>query len=337
MTAYPRSRIAAAWLLPMLAPLALAGCFSQAKTPPLLQGYVEGTYLRLAPDDGGRIVERPVSRGQSVKAGDVLFRLADDEQRASLAQARARVDQATAQLTDLRSGKRPEEIAVSQAQLDQAKANQTASEDEYQRMLSLAKTNIVSQSAVDTAKQQRDVAAGKVAEMEKALAVARLPSRPDQINAAERNLAANQAAVTLAEAQLAKRTVRAPVDGLIAETYFDRGESLTPGQPVVSLLPASGRTIRFYLPEAQLAGMRTGSRIGITCDSCPAGLTATVSFVATEAEYTPPVIYSRENRDKLVFRVEARPEGAADNLPVGLPVEVSVGAPAAVPVAGGRP
>ncbi|MFO1184423.1 MAG: HlyD family efflux transporter periplasmic adaptor subunit [Bauldia sp.] len=313
-----------------LAAALLAACSPSAKTPAALQGYVEGTYLRIAAEDGGRIVERAVSRGQSVKAGDILFRLAEDEQRAQIAQARARVDQATSQLADLRSGKRPEEIAVAEAQLDQAKANRAATEDEYNRLSSLAKTAIVSQAVADTARQQRDVAAARLVEMEKSLAVSRLPSRPDQIAAAERNLAATQAALALAEAQLAKRTVRAPADGLITDTYFDRGESVTPGLAVVSLLPAGGRTIRFYVPEAKLAEARLGTPVTLACDRCPAGLSGTVSFLAGEAEYTPPVIYSKDNREKLVFRVEARPEGAATALPIGLPVEVSLGAPPAL-------
>lgn len=310
----------------LLAATLLAACSPSAKAPPPLQGYVEGTYLRIAAEDGGRIVERPVSRGQSVEAGAVLFRLADDEQRASLAQARARVDQATSQLADLRSGKRPEEIAVAEAQLDQAKANRDHSEDEYQRLASLAKTAVVSQVSADTARQQRDVAAARVVEMEKSLAVSRLPSRPDQIAAAERNLAATQATLALAEAQLAKRTVRAPTAGLVADAYFDRGESVTPGLAVVSLLPASGRTLRFYVPETKVADVRPGGRVSFSCDSCPAGLGAVIAFVATEAEFTPPVIYSKDNREKLVFRVEARPDGQGAALPIGLPVEVRLGA-----------
>jgi HlyD family secretion protein len=94
------------------------------------------------------------------------------------------------------------------------------------------------------------------------------------------------------------------------------------GQPVVSLLPDANRKIRFFLPEAALSRARIGQRIDVACDGCSEGLAAEIDLIATEAEYTPPILYSKDSREKLVFRVEARPLAAAAELKVGQPVDV---------------
>jgi HlyD family secretion protein len=94
------------------------------------------------------------------------------------------------------------------------------------------------------------------------------------------------------------------------------------GQPIVSLLPGTNRKIRFFLPEAELSRARIGQRIEVACDGCAEGLTAEIDLIATEAEFTPPILYSKDSRDKLVFRIEARPLDAAADLKVGQPVDV---------------
>ena len=97
------------------------------------------------------------------------------------------------------------------------------------------------------------------------------------------------------------------------------------GQAVVSLLPDANRKVRFFVPESELAGVNVGMTIGVGCDGCAEGLTAEVAFVSTSAEFTPPVIYSRDSREKLVFRVDARPIGDAVKLNVGQPVDIALG------------
>ena len=302
--------------------LFLAAC-SGGGTPPV-QGYVEGTYVYVSPDRAGRIVARPVSAGATVAAGDVLVRLDDSDEVEAVAGAEARLAQAEAELANLRAGKRPVEISVIEAQLSEARANFGLAEEEYQRQLALREKGVVSQAAVDNAKARRDAAEASVRAIEHELEVAELPARPEEITAAERHVAAEQAALAQARIALERRTLTAPAAALVEETFFEPGEYAAAGAAVVSLLPAAHRKIRFFVPEPRLATVAIGSRVGVGCDACPAGLEAEVTFVSSAAEFTPPVIYSKDARDKLVFRVDARPLGAAAGLKVGQPVDVAL-------------
>ena len=101
---------------------------------------------------------------------------------------------------------------------------------------------------------------------------------------------------------------------------YRAGERVVANAPVMVLLPDGALKLRFYVPQPRLAQVRVGSTVAVTCDGCPANLRATVSFVSPQAEYTPPVIYSRDNRAKLVFLVEARAANQA--LKPGQPVDV---------------
>jgi HlyD family secretion protein len=287
-----------------------------------MQGYVEGTYVYVSAENAGRLVERPATAGTAIAEGAVLFKLDDADQAQAVSGAEARLAEAEAQLANLRSGKRPEELSVLVAELEAARTTLNAANDDYNRKLILLDKGVVAQSLVDAAKTARDSAMAAVEAAERQLEVARLPARPEEIQAAERNVAAQQAALAQAKIALGRRTMRAPASGLVEETFYEPGELVAAGQPVVSLLPDANKKIRFFLPEAQLARVKIGDRIRVDCDNCGGGLTGVVDFIASEAEYTPPVIYSKDNREKLVFRIEARPVGAAAALKAGQPVDV---------------
>jgi HlyD family secretion protein len=304
--------------------LLLAACSGNGDGP--VQGYVEGTYVYISADDAGRIVARPASAGQTVAAGDVLVRLDDSDEVEAVAGAEARLAKAEAELANLRSGKRPVEISVIEAQLSEAEANYALAEEEYQRQLLLREKGVVAQAAVDNAKARRDAAKASVDAIKHQLEVARLPARPEEIEAAERNVAAERAAVAQARIALDRRTLKAPEAALVEDTFFEPGEYAPAGAAIVSLLPDANRKLRFFVPEPRLAGVTIGSRVGVSCDGCPDGLEGEVIFVSSVAEFTPPVIYSKDIRDKLVFRVEAKPLGAAASLKVGQPIDVTLAA-----------
>jgi HlyD family secretion protein len=140
---------------------------------------------------------------------------------------------------------------------------------------------------------------------------------------AEAALRTAQARLNSSQTRFARRKVSSPVSGLVQQIYFRPGEMVAAGRPVVSILPPGNIKIRFYLPQAQLPNIKLGDSVSVSCDNCPAGITARVSFIAQSAEYTPPVIYSREERAKLVFLVEARAD-KSDSLRVGQPVSVTL-------------
>ena len=305
------------------ATLVLGGCFGSGDAP--LQGYVEGTYVYIAAESAGRITARPATAGTRTAAGDLLFSLDDADQTEAVAGAEARLAQARAQLANLRTGKRPEEIAVLEAELARVRSTFSNLDEEYRRAVQLRENGIVAQSVVDTAKTARDAAEAQVEAAERQLEVAKLPAREEEIEAAERNVAAQEAALAQARIQLDRRQLKAPDAGLVEETYFEVGELAAAGQPVVSLLPDANRKIRFFVPETLLASVAPGARVAVGCDGCAEGLAAEVTFVSTQAEFTPPIIFSRDSREKLVFRVDARPLGETATLNVGQPIDVRLG------------
>jgi HlyD family secretion protein len=126
-----------------------------------------------------------------------------------------------------------------------------------------------------------------------------------------------------AKTRLARRRAASPADGTIQEVYYRPGETVQPGRPVISLLPPGNLKIRFFAPETVLPTIKYGQTVGVSCDGCEQGLAAKVSFIAKSAEYTPPVIYSRDERAKLVFLIEARPDHP-EKFRVGQPVTVTL-------------
>lgn len=146
-----------------------------------------------------------------------------------------------------------------------------------------------------------------------------------QKNYDDANAALQQAQANLdwSKTRLARRRAVAPADGVIQQVYFRPGETVQPGRPVVALLPPGNFKIRFFAPESVLPTVKYGEVVAVSCDGCEPNLTAKVSFIARSAEYTPPVIYSLEERAKLVFMIEARPD-QPEKFRVGQPITVTL-------------
>lgn len=311
-------RIAAATLL-----LLLAACGPKAPAP--WQGYVEGEFVRVAAPFAGTLVRLDAQRGQEVKPGAPLFALEAGSEQAARAQAQEDARRAQAQLEDLRAGKRPTEIASVQAQLEQARAALAFSEKELVRQQDLVARGFVSKQAADQARSNRDRDRERVAELEADLTTTKLGARSGEIRAAEAQAAAAQQALAQADWRLRQKTVEAPVAGSVSDTLFVTGEWVPAGSPVVSLLPPANVKVRFFVSEPQLGRVQAGQKVAIACDGCGERIVAPITFVAPQAEYTPPVIYSKDSRAKLVFLVEARPAPPdAVRLHPGQPVDVTL-------------
>lgn len=302
------------------------GCTNDGAT--VFQGYVEGDYVQMAPAVAGRIAELHVRRGEQVQPGALLFSLEREVQTAEREAAAARFERADAALRNLQKGRRAQEIVTIEAQLAQASANRELAEARWQRRLELSKSGLVTKEELDQARAELDGSRARVEEIASQLATARLAARSDEIRAAEAEVAAARAALRQADWILTQTSPVAPTEALVADTFYRPGEWVAAGAPVVSLLPPANRLIRFFIPEPKLAALRLGQPLSVTCDGCPAPLAAQVSFIAPNAEFTPPVIYSRETRTKLVFLVEARPTSPdAPALRPGQPVDVRIAGP----------
>jgi HlyD family secretion protein len=302
--------------------LALAGC--NDAPPAGYGGYVEAEYVRVGAPFAGTLSRLDVKRGQAVEANAPLFVLEGEQERAARAEAEARLARARAALANLEKGRRPPEIAAVRAQLAQAQAALKASEAELERTRKLVADRFLPAQRLDEALARRDADRARVAELSAQLTVAALPARSDEIAAARAEAKAAADALAQAQWRLDQRTQSAPVAALVADTLYLPGEFVPAGAPVVSLLPPGNVKVRFYVPETIVASVHPGDTATVRCDGCEGPIEVRVDFVAPEAEFTPPVIYSRENRAKLVFLVEARPIEPDPALKAGLPVEVTL-------------
>ena len=286
----------------------IAGLFSGCAEPPLAVGYVEGEYVLLAPIETVQLRDVSVREGDRVASGATVANFEDDDASLGVASARAALAHAQAQLADLQQGRRPEEIAVLEATLRSSSAQAAEAGRTLDRMRDLAKRGVAAKADLDRAETAVETADAAVGQAQANLAVARLPARPETIRAAEGEVASARAALEQAQWRLEKRTLVAPADGRISNVIRNAGEMAGPTAPVISLLPDGAIRLKLYVPEPQFSSLRVGALLAVSCDGCPQGLTARITYAAPEPEFTPPVIYSLTTRQKLVHLVEARPQ-----------------------------
>jgi HlyD family secretion protein len=314
-----------AWtaLLGLLFALTLAGC--RRAEPAHFQGYLEGEFVHVAAPLAGRLEKLSVVKGSRVAAGAPLFTLEHAAELAAQQQAADQLASAQARLADLRKGSRPSELATIEARLAQARAAAALSQIEFARQSELLKSGVIATSENDRARltHERNVAA--VSELHSQLDTAKLGARSDAIAAAEAEVSAASSAKTRADWSVAQKSQTAPHEALVFDTLYREGEFLVTGQPAVSLLPAENIKVRFFVPEEKLSSLQAGQLVRIAIGGRSAPLDARISYLSPKPEYTPPVLYNRESRAKLVFLIEAAFSAAdARDLHPGQPVEVSL-------------
>lgn len=317
-----RSFAGALALLFLLVPA--AGCAPPSRDR--VQGYVEGEYLYIASPHPGSLASLYVERGALVEKGDPLFALESVPETSARDEAARRLSQARASLADLKKGLRAPELASLEAQLERARASLTLTEKELSRQEQLFRAGSVPPQALDRARSAYDQDRYRVSQLESDLQTARLGGRPDQIGAAEAHVRALEAALTRAEWDLSQKGQAAPQAGQVFETLFRPGEWIPAGRPVVVLLPPRNIKVRAFVPQERIGAIRLGDPVQVSVDGIPEPFRGRVSFISPQAEYTPPILYNRENRAKLVFLVEAvfEPETAV-RLHPGQPVDVRIG------------
>lgn len=304
--------------IPLVASL-VSACAAPA---PLAVGYVEGEYVLLAPTETAQVLSVKVRRGDRVEAGEAVAVMERRDAEIAVDQAAAALAQAKAQLADLQQGKRPEEIDVLQADLVKAEADKAEAERELRRTEGLFERGIATQAQYDKAKTSLTLARAEVGQARANLAVAKLPARPEEIEAARYRLEGAKAELEQARWRLSERVVEAPADGRIDDVIRNPGDLAGPSAPVISMLPDGAVKLKVYVPEEAFSSIKVGDVLSVRCDGCGAGLTARISYISPDPEFTPPVIYSLEARQKLVYLVEAKPVGDAGGLQPGQIVDV---------------
>ena len=310
--------------LPIAALALLAGCGNNHSGG--YQGYAEGEFVLVAAPFGGRLEKRFVNRGEEVEAGKPLFVLEQENEKAARREAEERVREAEARAADLATGRRKPEVDQTVAQEAQAKAARKLAERTLQQQKSLYEKGFASEEAFNTARAnyERDIA--RVEEMEAGIRAARQAvGREQTIAAAKAEAEAARAALAQSDWRLGQRTIAAPMKALVHDTLYSEGEWVGAGSPVVSLLPPGNLKMRFFVPENVVGALKYGQDVRASCDGCGAPIPAKITYIARQAEFTPPVIFSREQRAKLVFLIEARPAPAdAAKLKPGQPLDVAL-------------
>lgn len=301
--------------------LLLTGCSGPRN--PGYQGYVEGEFVYLSSSQPGHLEHLAVVRGQQVARGAPLFNLEATEEQAEQRQAERQLAVAQAQLGDLETGKRPPEVDVIRAQLAQAQAAANRSALQRDRDQVQYRAGGISREQLEATLAEATSDAARASELQSQLDVARLPGRQQQLNAQSAQVAAAQAVVSQANWRLEQTVVTAPQAGLVYDTMYREGEWVAAGNPVVRMLPPQNIKVRFFVPEATAGHLIVGHKVSLRCDGCANDITATITFVSSEAEYTPPVIYSNETRGKIIYMIEAHPAPEdAIKLHPGQPLEV---------------
>ena len=301
----------------------LAGC--SLNSSKVFQGYIEGEYVYVAAPLGGALTNLAVARGDEVKTGQLLFELERGSEAAAVHEAEKNLAQAQSQLDDLNKGKRPTEIASLEAQVERARANLKLAEAEFERREQLGGADVVSKEELDQARAQRDADQAQVDQLAADLETARLGGREDVVRAAQDAVASQKAALDKARWSYDQKTQFAPTNAMVQDTLYRQGEWVAAGNPVVVLLPPENLKVRFFVPQAVLPRIRPGQTVSVTFDGGQRAYSATVNYISTQSEFTPPVLYNRENRAKLVFMIEAAfsPSDATELRP-GQPVDVEL-------------
>ncbi|HPU14975.1 MAG TPA: HlyD family efflux transporter periplasmic adaptor subunit [Polymorphobacter sp.] len=318
-------------LKPILAIIAVAGLalavwtwFSQR--PAVSEGwlgYVEGEALYVAAPVAGTLESLDVRRGDSVAAGARLFALNPQAASADTRRLQAAIAIAESRRADLlKARQRPEEIAIIHANQAQARASVERAQHDYDRTAAINAKGFATNAQLDAARATLQAAQAALAATLAQERAATLTGRADDIAAATALIASTRAELVAQQRRDREIAPVAAAAAQVEQTFFNPGEWVPANAPVVSLLEPARIKLRFFVPEAVVAKLRPGTRVTASCDGCGAPFGATVRYVAPRAEFTPPVIYSERARSKLVFMVEAAPDGDPARLHPGLPVEI---------------
>lgn len=308
----------------LLIPLFIFGGCQKSATP-IYNGYAEGEYVNISSTQSGKLDKLFVTRGDKVSINSNLFALECDSEILALKQTSSDLAAAEATLKDYQKGSRPEEIKVIEAQLSQAIANADNADHQWKRNKTLYPANAVSKTQLDDSEALAKATTAKVKELQDALKVAKLSKRLDQITAQKERVEQLRSAVKQAQWRVDEKGVKSRYDALVYDTLYREGEFVPSGGIIIRLLPPENIKIRFFVPQRVAESLQIGNNVSIIERSDGKKIAAHVTYISPEAEFTPPIIYSNETKDKLTYMIEAYPQKSdAPLLHPGQPVEVSL-------------
>ncbi len=306
------------------APLLFLGSACQRDKSALLNGRVEAYLTDLGPRVSGRLTVLNVQEGQRVKQGDLLARIAAEELDAAVIRDEAAFQSVDARRLELAHGTRPEDLAQGEARVRDAEAALRLTDDTLRRVQKLLADKIVSHADLDKAQSERDRAYANLILQQKILAELKAGARQEQRQGASADARRAQATLDQTRVQASFMEIRAPFDGIVVHRLREVGSVLSAGQPIITLARTDKLWVRVYLPQQVQATARLGMPVTILMPN-KRSLEATLDEVASEPEYTPKMVETREERVNLVYPARVNiPNGFDQGLLPGLAVDVKL-------------
>jgi HlyD family secretion protein len=319
------NRLQKTWLTIMVVGVCfISGCNNHNNAT--FQGYVEGKYTYVSSAVSGHLQELYVEKGNVIKKSQLLFKLDPEPENSQLQMAKQNLAHDEQILEDSLKGGRETIIKAIEAKRAQIIAETDLNKKTLDRYQNLYKTRTIDKASLDDAVTTYQTSIEKLKEVDANLAEAKMGARENVIAAQKALVESDIAAVNKAEWTLTQKTVYAqPNESFVFDTLHEKGEFIPAGEAVIVLLPRETFKVIFFIPQHTLSQVHMDEKIHFTCDACHATYEANISFIAPDPEYTPPVIFSKETRDKLVYRIEAKivPE-AITKINVGQPVDVKI-------------
>lgn len=290
-----------------------------------LSGNVEITESDIGFKTAGRVVDHLVDEGQRVHKGEKLAVLDSSELEGLVEQNKANLNEALARLEDIRSGARPQEIEQARANVNATEAELSKATKDYERAEVLYKKGLIALQEVDSARKALDVAASQHKKALEAFSLVKEGARREEIKAAKERVQQALAALNVSEERLKDTAIYAPVLGVVLRKNVEVGETVTPGVPVYTVGDLGNPWIKVYVKEDRLGLVKLGQKAGITVDSYPGKVyEGKVTYISSEAEFTPKSVQTQEERVKLVFGVKVSVKNLNDELKPGMPADVRI-------------
>lgn len=290
-----------------------------------VSGNVEVTEVNMGFKTSGRVVDLLVEEGQKVKKGDKLAILDSAEIESQVAQYRAYLNETITRLQELKAGSRPQEIEQATANVKYAEAELSKAKKDHERAEVLYKNGAISAQQFDVAKKAFETAQSQHKKALEALSLVKEGPRREEIRAAENRVKQAEAALKASEERLKDTIIYAPVSGVIMRKNIELGETVAPGIPVYTIGDFENPWIKVYVKEDKLGLVKLGQKAEITTDSYPGKkYEGIVTYISSEAEFTPKNVQTQEERVKLVFGVKVSVKNINDELKPGMPADVRI-------------
>jgi HlyD family secretion protein len=291
----------------------------------LLSGNMEVTEVNVGFKLPGRVIALAVDEGRQVKEGDVLARLDNAELASMVSQSRAVLQEAATRVAELKAGSRPQEIEQAKAALRAQEAELTRVKKDYERAEVLYKNGAISTAQYDAARSAYEARSAQERGVAESLNLVREGARKETIEAAESRVQQARAAVTTAEQRLLDTEIHSPITGIVLRKNIELGETVAQGVPIYTIGDLSNPWIKVYVKEDKLGFIKLGQKAAITTDSHPdKTYDGRVTYISSEAEFTPKSVQTHEERVKLVYGVKVRVENANQELKPSMPADVRI-------------